>query len=186
MPPFRFDNPLFPRPRPISQPDAEPARALRARPAPVTEDEHMIRPAVLALTTVTAAALPGCGTPSDTDQVRSTVSSYLTALAAGDGPKACGQLAPPARRQLSGGFVLRDAVPCEIVVRTVAAHLPDAQRVDLPRIRVKHIIFADRGTKAIIPDEQVVLPASIDDDGNDRPTVLRRDPRGDWKIEDLG
>ena len=76
----------------------------------------------LALLVVIGLLAPACGSDEE-DEVREAVTTYLKAVAEGDGPKACGRLTPAAQRQLVASvFGARD---CNQAVDLFAERLPD-------------------------------------------------------------
>jgi hypothetical protein len=184
--------------RPSARPDVSTHRALDDhRPTTrvghviyVTEDPTMRKPAALALAATTAAtaslALQACGTTSDADHVRATVNGWMTDIRDGRSTDACRLLTPTGRKAFVDRNILLASSTCESLVQRASATLTAAQRDALDDIAVHRIVFADNHTKAIIYDDDVTLPNAIDADGNARPTILRKDADGAWKIEDLG
>jgi hypothetical protein len=64
---------------------------------------RVVRASSLAVLLVAALAAGGCGgsTPTPEQEVRDTIEAYNSAIAAGDGKRACGYLTPEGVRQVS-------------------------------------------------------------------------------------
>lgn len=160
-------------------PDMRGARVLGDDIDVVMEDCEVRRTALaLTLTAATATAavaVTACGTPSEADRVRAVAHAWHGALIAGDGERACALL--------TGGARDAAGADCRHKVGVTSRLLSPAERVALPRIRIQRVVF--HGDQAFVFDGDVLLPAGIEPDDNDRPTVFRR-VGGEWKIEDLG
>ena len=67
----------------------------------------MRAPWITPIASLFAVALAACGGPSDEEKIRTTIRAYYGAFAAGDGEKACAQLADEVRDE----FTLRSRAP---------------------------------------------------------------------------
>ena len=75
------------------------------------------------LAIVVAVALAGCGGKSDEEKIRTAIRAYFSAFAAGNGQKACDQLAAATRDE----FTLRSKAPgCPAAIEQ-AARRPDVK-----------------------------------------------------------
>ena len=94
----------------------------------------MIRRTCLALVWVGALAV-GCGAMSDAEQVKATVTTYLVALANGDGQRACDQLTGEQVRALASAAVEQvpelGATSCVEVVESLAKQMGGDEKATL-------------------------------------------------------
>jgi len=102
-------------------------------------------------------ALGGCGTADDRDQARAATERFLAALRAGDGTRACAQLAPDTVAALEQ----QESKPCRQAVRSLQIH---GGRVLRTRVYI---------TNAIV------------DLSGDEHAFLGREPTG-WKLSAVG
>jgi hypothetical protein len=90
-------------------------------------------PAIVAL--ALAAAIAGCGGDDgadDADEVRQVTRDYLTALAAGNGRRACEQLTEQARREaietVTAAFLDAEDVTCEEAIAELSADIAEDRK----------------------------------------------------------
>jgi hypothetical protein len=120
---------------------------------------------VVALAVLALAA--GCGSDGggDIDQARDAVSDYFTAIAEGDGARACGRMTEQAQQQFAdqGG-----SGSCEEAVERLSEQLPDQDLAPLRDPQVDVTLNRDKAT------------ASVEDGPSDI-TVVKVD--GGWLID---
>lgn len=137
-----------------------------------------------AAATLALAALPACGGSSNDTraQIEDVLNAFTGAVAAGDTRTACAQLTPAARK-LADEAKLEDAAGCEAVLRKITSMLSEEEAEAFDELVVRRV-HVD-GDRAEVADEDVVLPAALTPELNDRPAVFRRID-GRWLLEDLG
>src|SRR3954452_20347690 len=92
-----------------------------------------------------AVLLAGCGgggTKSDADQVAQTLKDAASAVANGDGDKACGYLTPDAQRQAElqvGGGVLGQDVDCATFVKRGTAFMSPLERQQIRNLEAQNL-----------------------------------------------
>ena len=102
-------------------------------------------------------ALNGCGTSDDRDQATATTQRFLAALRAGDGTRACAQLAPDTVASLEQ----QESKPCREAVRSLDIH---GERILRTRVYITNAI--------------------VDLNANEH-AFLGREPTG-WKLSAVG
>jgi hypothetical protein len=104
----------------------------------------------VALAALAALAVSGCGENADDKAVRTVVTDYLEAFAAGDGAKACALMLPEVRRSLGD---------CPATLKRARARLTDDQRRETEVLQVDTVTSAgDNARVRLFPgDSQVAL-----------------------------
>jgi hypothetical protein len=101
----------------------------------------------LALALGSGALLLGCGT-SDRDRAAGTVKTYLSALADGDGKRACDQLTGQAQRDLVAGLLEKvpelAALSCPEAVRKIGALIGPDEKATLTEAKIRVTLNGDR------------------------------------------
>ena len=123
----------------------------------------------MAIATLLVLLLAACGGPSDEEQIRTTLRDYYTAFAAGDGKKACDQLAAEVRDE----FTLRSRAPgCAAAIER-AARRPDVKRYarQLGEARVQSVEV--HGNKATAQVSAIGATTEV--------ALVKQDDR--WKIQ---
>ncbi len=143
----------------------------------------MLRQAIPAALITTALALSACGGDNDADHARSTFSGFYRALASPHPVDACRLMTDAGKRRLAEAAGRRT---CDDVVTEFAAEVwfPD-EREALRHVRAGSMVFADGHHKAIVPEDQILMPQPWKRRDNGRPAVLINHD-GKWLIEDLG
>ena len=123
-----------------------------------------------------SALLAGCG-GSDETKITATVTSYRSALADGDGEKACRQLTSAARRETADAAMTRT---CQQYVSALADSLEDWEKQNLRNTKIARTSFKDsrlvRVTLTGVADAPTLLPM----EGSE--LELKRSEDGDWRI----
>jgi hypothetical protein len=111
-----------------------------------------LRSAAVALIAVGSIAVAACGGSSEQDKIKRTVTTYLHALADGDGEKACDQLTGDQQRAVgeAGAQAGIGGGSCPGVVRTIAEKLDDGQKSTLRDATVEKVTITGDAAKATI------------------------------------
>ena len=135
----------------------------------------MIRPVVAFAVLVLVVPAAGCGNGGgdDIEQARDTVRDYVTAIAEGDGDRACGRMSEAAQEQLAGR-VAEDAPQsgidtCEEAVERLGEQLDDEDLAPLRDPEIDVTLNRDKATASVA-------------DGPSDVTVIKVD--GEWLIDD--
>jgi hypothetical protein len=138
----------------------------------------------LAVALAAGIAAAGCGTASTGGageaQVRHTVQTALSALAAGDGQAFCALATPAERARLTRAL---GSANCPAAMHAVGAGLTPAHRAALRHVEVSRVTVT--GGQATVRAADIATPADpgrgfLSDDG--KPTTLVRRPDGSWLI----
>jgi Domain of unknown function (DUF4878) len=139
---------------------------------------------VVAVLAVSLVGLPGCGSSkSDADEAKDTMKAFLSALAKGDGKKACSLADASGRDRLVQAA--KGRLSCEGVVKAVAARLPAGTKTGLENAEIKKITVS--GNTATIQDTDITsskgdVSALL---SGGRPTKLVKEG-GSWKVSGTG
>jgi hypothetical protein len=145
--------------------------------------ERLGKTEAVAIAVLAALACVGCAggpTPGDRRAAKATVRTFLTALADGDGARACGVLTPAARATLTVAAGAARA-PCPSAIAAASRRLPGDVRAALGDVRV--VAVAIRGDRATVTDDAIRSPR-----GDLRPVLRRGDVTrlvkvgGVWRI----
>lgn len=133
-----------------------------------------------ALAVVLATGCGGGPTPGDRRAAKGAVRTFLTALADGDGARACGELTPAARSTMVVAAGAARA-PCAAAIEAASRRLAPSVRAGLADVRVVAVKVAD--------DHATVADDAIKSARGDLRSVLRvggvtrlQKLAGDWKI----
>jgi hypothetical protein len=138
----------------------------------------MWRPATTAFALVLALAPTACGDDSASSPA-AAVRAYNTALADGDGKKACGYLDTAAKNELQESTQGAARASCEKVIDLIAAFYDDATKERLKQARVAASEQGDRGAA------RFNSPTGFGGPDRAQTYELRR-VDGKWKITSLG
>ena len=126
------------------------------------------------------ALLAGCGggggSASDTDAVAQTLKSATSALASGDGGKACGYLTPDAQRQaqLQAGIAALGTTDCPTMVNRATAFMSPLDRKQIESLEPSNIAVNGDSASATVATQVGGSPMSVD--------LNLQKVDGDWKI----
>jgi hypothetical protein len=132
-----------------------------------------------AIVALTLAFLPACGGKSDADQAKQTMTSFLAALAKGDGKTACGLATASGRARLVRAA--KGRVSCEALIGLISTRLPPAVKTGLENAQVGKITIS--GNSATIQETDITsskgnLTAFL---RSGTPTQLVKEG-GSWKV----
>jgi hypothetical protein len=140
---------------------------------------------VVALATVVS----GCGgSKSDPDQVKSTVSSFFTAVGEGKGQAACAFLDSSGEHEVTtAAYLLKPPASCAEAINDFNKVLSSDDKKSLKSTKVKKVVVT--GTTATVADADIELKTGgeigLFRNSSPKPMTLEK-ANGDWKISSLG
>jgi hypothetical protein len=132
-----------------------------------------------AVVALTLLFLPACGGKSDADRAKDTMTTFLAALAKGDGKTACGLATASGRARLVRAA--KGRLSCEGLIALIATRLPPDVKTGLENAQVKKITV--NGNAATVQETDITsskgnLSAFL---RSGTPTKLVKEG-GSWKV----
>jgi hypothetical protein len=127
-------------------------------------------------------ALAACGSASDVQKIKETVTRQLAAIANGDGKTACSLATESGRKQLEGG----GGASCEQVVAFLSRMMAGSLKEGLRTVRIKRVTI--NGDNATIQDADITSRrgnlVGFTQAGASTQTTLVKQSDGSWKVSD--
>jgi hypothetical protein len=98
-----------------------------------------------------ALALTGCGGRSDADKAKEALTTFMAAIARGDGKTACGLADAAGRQRLV--TAAKGRLSCESVVAAIATRIPPDVRTGLENAEIRRVTV--RGNTATVDDADI-------------------------------
>ena len=120
---------------------------------------------VVAITVAIGVLACGGGGSSDEDQVKDTIKSYLSAIADGDGAKACDQLSTNGRTEIAqlGAQVGASTIDCEQIVQQLSSVIGSENTDSLKNAQVSSVQINGNQATATVSGANVT-PTLINSD----------------------
>jgi hypothetical protein len=133
-----------------------------------------------AVVVAAALAVAGCGGSSgDEQQVKNTVTTFMSALARGDGAKACA-LATSAAQQHLVGQASQAGGNCQAIIATISKRLPASVKQGLESAKVKKATV--KGDTATVSDKDISSSSGdLSPFLGSGSTTLKKE-NGQWKL----
>jgi len=138
----------------------------------------MLRPALTIAALLVAAATTACGRGDKASSPADAVRDYNSAVADGDGERACDRLTPEAQEELQQSTQGQARGSCEHVIGLLSAFYDDATKERLRDAKVAGSEQGDRGSARF-------TSPGLGGPGGEQAYQLRK-VDDDWKIASLG
>ena len=108
------------------------------------------------------AALAGCGGPSDADQVKELVNSYIQDFVKHDGKAMCSKLTPTAQKQIQDAAGMLRGRDCAMTLTTISRLPTGTQAAQVRRYRAgKVVVDGKEAGVIVVPSAPGTKPTRI-------------------------